>query len=641
MLQSECNTIHRPRVAHAAPQAVEEATTMAEPKRSSTPDPSGDSTLTRTVDAVRTTPLSRRSVLKAGVLAGTSAALAACTPATQSAAPSAPGASPGETAAPATEAPSASAARGGTIRMGAFEGGLTDGFLPWKSFGQEFAWNWCAQTLISIAADGSILYDLATGFDVSEDGTTYTFHLVEGATWHDGEPVTAADVAFTYNTGLKTKAGSNVGGRLAPIKGSEAVVADESLDCEGIRVIDDLTIAFDLTEPNAQVVPNVFAIIRIAPRHPFEGHALEEYTTLPISQELFIGSGPYKMTEFKAKEFVNFEPHAGYKNGTGYSGPPAADKVSIRIYADDAAQILSTQSGEVDFNYIRRPSGDKLRTLQEIAGMTAQQSLVGFNIFFSVNLLNPSTPLLKDKNVRKALTWALDRDLLVNEVLGGVFKVPDVVNHWIQRWAVADDLETYHPQNVDLATQLLADAGWDPNVVLDVRHYPPTLDPDIPVIQAMWEDIGVKIKLTPLPDDTFVADFYEDKGDGDPTNGDDGPNYDIAFVYGFGTLDGSPWGSDETLGSTRVYPNGFNSMRFANAEWDSEFAAALKETEQDAQAEHFKRCSQIFNDELPYMPIYQRVDYAVVSNKLKGPEKAAITHPAAGGIHFWEWYVEA
>jgi peptide/nickel transport system substrate-binding protein len=611
---------------------------MAQPERFPNPDSSGEHAATGPGGGIRGPALSRRSVLKAGLFAGTSAALVACTPAQESAAPP-ESAAPGDTATPATAAPSEAAARGGTIRMGAFEGGLTDGFLPWKSFGQEFAWNWCAQSLVSIAADGSILYDLATGFDVSPDGTTYTFHLVEGATWHDGQPVTAADVAFTYNTGLKTKAGSNIGGRLAPIKGSEAVIADESLDCEGIRVVDDLTIAFDLTEPNAQVVPNVFAIIRIAPKHPFDGKTLEEYTTLPISQELFIGSGPYKMTEFKAKEFVNFEPHPGYKNGTGYSGAPAADAVSIRIYADDAAQILSTQSGEVDFNYVRRPSGDKLKTLQEIAGMTAQQSLVGFNIFFSVNLLNPSTPLLKDKNVRKALTWALDRDLLVGEVLGGVFKVPDVVNHWIQKWAVADDLETYHPQNVDLAKELLATAGWDPNTVLDVRHYPPTLDPDIPVIQAMWEDIGVKIKLTPLPDDTFVADFYEDKDKSTPE--DDGPNYDIAFVYGFGTLDGSPWGSDETLGSTRVYPNGFNSMRFANAEWDSEFAAALKETTQDAQAEHFKRCSQIFNDELPYMPIYQRVDYAVVSNKLKGPEKAAITHPAAGGIHFWEWYVES
>ena len=612
---------------------------MTEPERTPNPDPSIDPVATPVVGRVLGANVSRRSVLKAAGLAGTSAALVACGATAPSVVPGASASAPGATPVPATAPPASAAARGGTIRMGAFEGGLTDGFLPWKSFGQEFAWNWCAQSLVSIAADGSILYDLATSFDVSPDGKTFTFHLVEGATWHDGQPVTAADVAFTYNTGLKIKAGSNIGGRLAPIKGSKAVVADESKNAEGIRVIDDLTIAFDLDEPNAQVVPNVFAIIRIAPKHPFEGKTLEEFTGLPISQELFIGSGPYKMTEFKAKEFANFEPHAGYKNGSGYSGPPAADKVSIRIYADDAAQTLSTQSGEVDFNYVRRPSGDKLKTLQGISGMVAQQSLVGFNIFFSVNLLKPSTPLLKDKNVRKALVWALDRDLLVNEVLGGVFKVPDVVNQWIQKWAVADGLETYDPQNVDKAKQLLAAAGWDSSVVLDVRHYPPTLDPDIPVIQAMWEDVGVKIKLTPLPDDTFTADFYEDKDPSTPA--DDGPRYDIAFVYGFGTLDGSPWGSDEFLGSTRVYPNGFNSMRFANTEWDTEFAAAIKEQTQETQAPHFKRCSEIFNDELPYMPIYQRVDYAVVSNKLKGPEKAPITHPAAGGIHFWEWYVEA
>ncbi len=611
---------------------------MAESDPMPTAPPDTTPGTSRRMKGLADTGISRRTVLKASAFAGTSAALVACGAATPSASPGA-SASVAPSAAPSdTPAPSA-AARGGTIRMGAFEGGLTDGFLPWKSFGQEFAWNWCAQSLVSIAADGSILYDLATGFEVSPDGLTYTFKLVEGATWHDGKPVTADDVAFTYNTGLKVSAGSNIGGRLAPIRGSAAVVADETTDAEGIRVIDPLTIAFDLDEPNAQVVPNVFAIIRIAPKHPFEGIALADYTAQPISTELFIGSGPYKMSEFKAKEFANFVPHEGYKNGTGYSGPPAADAVSIRIYADDAAQILSTQSGEVDFNYVRRPSGDKLKTLQEIAGMTAQQSLVGFNIFFSVNLLNPSTPLLKDKNVRKALVWALDRGLLVNEVLGGVFKVPDVVNHWIQKWAVADGLETYDPQNVDLAKQLLAEAGWDPNTVLDVRHYPPTLDPDIPVIQGMWEDVGVKIKLTPLPDDTFTADFYADKDPSTPA--DDGPNYDIAFVYGFGTLDGSPWGSDETLGSTRVYPNGFNSMRFNNPEWDAEFAAAIKESTQDAQAAHFKRCSEIFNDELPYMPIYQRVDYAVVSQKLKGPEKAPITHPAAGGIHFWEWYVEA
>ena len=80
-------------------------------------------------------------------------------------------------------------------------------------------------------------------------------------------------------------------------------------------------------------------------------------------------------------------------------------------------------------------------------------------------------------------------------------------------------------------------------------------------------------------------------------------------------------------------------MRYSNPEWDTEFAAALLETTQDGQGPHFKRCSEIFNDELPYVPAYQRVDYSVISDKLKGPEAATILHPAAGGVKYWEWSV--
>jgi hypothetical protein len=65
------------------------------------------------------------------------------------------------------------------------------------------------------------------------------------------------------------------------------------------------------------------------------------------------------------------------------------------------------------------------------------------------------------------------------------------------------------------------------------------------------------------------------------------------------------------------------------------------ESTQEAQIPHLHRCAQIFNDELPYMPIYQRVDYALVSDKLKGPEKYMITHPEIGGVKFYEWTVEA
>ncbi len=158
--------------------------------------PTGDPVVQQEHAGVLDTRVSRRSVLKAAGLGAGAAALATV-----------PVAAASRKGATATGAGKANQVKGGTIRLGAFEGGLVDGLLPWKSFGQEFFWNWSAQPLVSIAPDGSILYDLATGFEVSEDGLTYTFSLVEGATWHDGTPVTAADVAFTYNTGLKATTG--------------------------------------------------------------------------------------------------------------------------------------------------------------------------------------------------------------------------------------------------------------------------------------------------------------------------------------------------------------------------------------------------------------------------------------------------
>ncbi len=600
---------------------------MAKPERTPDLNPGGG-TIARALNGLQGPALSRRSVLKAGVFAGTSAALVACAPAQESAAPPA-SASAGATAAPATAAPTAAAARGGTIRLGAFEGGGIYTFNPWNSFGQFFMWNWCAQRLASVGADGSVLYEAAESHEVSPDGLEYTFHLKPGIKFHDGTPLTAADVAFTWNTCLKVDAGSNSIAFVRPVKGSQAVVDDQSKDAEGIVVVDDLTIKFVLESPSASFMSKSVGVIFIAPKHAYDGTPLAGYKDLDINTKLFIGTGPYRMTEYRDKEFVRFEAYDEFVSGDGFSGLPGADNVSVVIYTEDNAQLVSTEAGDVDFQYFRRPSGDKLARLKSIAGLHTQESLVGLNIFYSFNLDDPSNELIKDKRFRQAMVWALDRQLLVDDVLGGVFKVPDIVNQWIAPWANPTDLERYHPQDVDKAKALLDEIGWVPGTKINVWHYPPKLEDDIPVITAMWEDVGIGSNLTPLADETFTADFYDD------------PKYDVAFAYGFGTLDGSPWGSDTFLGSNSIPPNGFNSMRFINAEWDTEYAAALVESTQDAQTPHLHRCAQIFNEELPYMPIYQRVDYSVVSDKLKGPEKYQITHPEIGGVKFYEWTIEA
>ncbi len=547
---------------------------------------------------------------------------------TATAAPTAP-----PTAAPsATDTPTPVATakpRGGTIRVGALERGLDQGWLTWRAAGLEFAWNWCAQRLLGVAPDGTIVHDLAASHDVSADGRVYTFTLVPGATWHDGRPVTAADVAFTYNTALKATAGSTIASLVSSIQGSQAVIQDNSRDASGIAVLDDLTIRFVLDQPNVQILPTAFGAIFITPKHPFAGVALMDYARQDIATNHFIGSGPMKVTEVRDGRFITLEAHDGYVNGSGWIGRPAADRVTIRIYGDDAAQLASTQAGDVDFQYFRNPSGDRLRQLRAIPGMSAQESRVGFNIFYSFFLgddqAQPPNAVVKKKEFRQATVWALDLPTLVNDVLGGAFRVPDVFNQWIAPWANSERLVRYTPQDIAKAKDLLAASGYRGETIRCGTY---GREPDFPVIFQMWKDIGINTKPFDIPDASFFEDFYTH------------PTYDIAFAYGLGTLDGAPWGSDSFLGS-KSFPQagGYNAMRFSSDEWDREYGAALAAPDQATQARHFQRCSEIFNDELPYVPMYQRVDYALVGDNLRGPEQATILHPAVGGVRYWEWFI--
>ena len=182
------------------------------------------------------------------------------------------------------------------------------------------------------------------------------------------------------------------------------------------------------------------------------------------------------------------------------------------------------------------------------------------------------------------------------------------MNQWIAPWANSTEPGTYDPQDVEKAKTLLADAGWDPTV-LDVRHYPPKLTPDVPVIVEMWKAIGVNVKLTPLTDDTFVQDYYLSKGPADQP--DQGPSYDIAFVYGYGSIDGRH-GSRPDPGLGLALAERLQLDALVESRVGQGVRRRSGAPDQASQAPHFWRCSEIFNDELPYAPLYQEVDYAVI-----------------------------
>ena len=144
--------------------------------------------------------------------------------------------------------------------------------------------------------------------------------------------------------------------------------------------------------------------------------------------------------------------------------------------------------------------------------MSAQKSLVGFNIFYSFNLeaIPEAAEASIDTKFRQATVWALDRHTLVDDVLGGVFKVPDIMNHWIAPWANSDKLEPTTRRTSTRQRSCWPSRLGTAATVIQVCALPTEARPGRPGHLEMWEDVGIKTKSTPIPDADFVKKFYTD-----------------------------------------------------------------------------------------------------------------------------------
>lgn len=171
--------------------------------------------------------------------------------------------------------------------------------------------------------DNQIVPGLAESWEYDPDAYTYTFHIRSGITWHDGEPFTADDVKFTIEAIMN------------PDNGAENAPNYE--DVEEIRVIDERTVEFRLTEPNVAFLE--YMTMAVLPRHLLEGEDMQE-------SEFFcspVGTGPYKLERWDMGQAIVM-----VKNQDYYLGCPKIDKIIFKIVGDDNAQAIQLESGEVD-----------------------------------------------------------------------------------------------------------------------------------------------------------------------------------------------------------------------------------------------------------------------------------------------------
>lgn len=464
-----------------------------------------------------------------------------------------------------------------------------------RTTGYDYGMSISYDGLVQTSADWEkVEGNLAESWDISPDGLKYVFHLRKGVQWHDGKPFTAADVEFTYKTFLTKAVASRFAQEMQILKGAQDFYDGKSDKIEGLKVVDDNTIEFNLIKPNAALLFQVMTLHVIIPKHVWEKTSPTDLSSPATWEKSQIGTGPFKFSKYEADKFLEFVRYDNY-----WKGKPYLDKILfVRVGTTSDAGAVALEKGDVD--YATLPATEMAR-MGKIANLTVGTKAI-YNVrFFAVN---NAKPYLKDKRVRQALAYGIDRVGLCAAILLGVC---DPTNSLApSKFWYNTNLPKYE-YNVDKAKQLLKDAGWDANTELDVSfYYNDQLSKDyMAAVQQQLAKIGIKSKITQLDGPAVQGYYYEDK------------KFDIMYA-GFGVSpDMAEFGTQFI--STAGWPAGANATSYNNAKVDQLFADGIKTADPAARKKVYDELQVILSDELPWLPLHLlKISYGFTKRVMNG-----------------------
>ena len=277
---------------------------------------------------------------------------------------------------------------------------------------------------------GSAEPDLAESYDVNEDGTVYTFKLRENIFFHNGDPVTAADVAFSIKRCMDPAMGRSM---------YTAAIQD-------VVAVDDKTVEITLKAPSAPFLGNISYVFIINEKELNEQGA--EFGTKPIS-----GTGPYKVVELDADQKIVLEAFDKY-----YKGEAAIKTVNFHIVTDSSAGMISFESGDLDWYSC---SATDFARLQGDPKFNTESVAANHCTYIA---LNPNAnDALANEKVRQAIAYAINKEELNYAAFDGMGASADFIfNPNMNVGAPGDGF--YYEYNPEKAKELLAEAGYPDGV---------------------------------------------------------------------------------------------------------------------------------------------------------------------------------
>ncbi|PSM16250.1 ABC transporter substrate-binding protein [Nitratireductor sp. StC3] len=402
--------------------------------------------------------------------------------------------------------------------------------------------------------------NLATKWE-QVDPTTLVVTLREGVTFHDGTPLTAADVVFTYTTILDPKLASNAASLFAPIDSVEATAPNQ--------------VTFKLKHPYAPLLS--YLDVGITPKHAVEaGHDLSGNP---------IGTGPYKFVRWNRGSEIVLEANPNYRDGA-----PGTGEIAFVTLGDNTARAQALEAGDLDM--IMTPlSPDDVERLADDERFT-HTKLPGLTITY-LNF-NTASPVLSDPQLRHALGMLVDQEVIVEQIYGGLDIPGTSVLLPTSAWSYTDTIR--QPSfDMEAAAKALADLGWTKggdgilqkdgtklSITLSTNSEDSARIQTIEYIQNVMQQVGVDAKIEIADFPAWIANVRSGK-------------YDIALLSWVNLVD-----PDRGTYSQLTSDGALNWGKYSNLQVDAALELGRSATDQQTRVEAYREAASIIAEEVPY-----------------------------------------
>ncbi|MQX36339.1 ABC transporter substrate-binding protein [Roseospira navarrensis] len=483
-------------------------------------------------------------------------------------------------------------------------------------------YDWQNWSMIKSLFDGLMDYepgttdlvtDLAESFEVSEDGTVYTFKLREGVTFHNGREMTAADVKYSLDRVVNPETQSPGAGFFDSIEGFEAANSGEADGLSGIEVVDDDTVRFHLSRPDAPFLHKLaLNFAHVVPREAVEEYGAD-FGKNPV------GTGAFMLDEWTLGQRVVFARNPDYY----HEGIPRLDRIVFEVGQEPIVATLRLQRGEVDI------AGDGIPPAKflEITQDPEYEDFIikGNQLHTGYVTLNVRMAPFDDPMVRKAVNMAINKDRIVRIINGRATPANQPLPPLMPGYA--EDYEGY-AFDPEQARAMLAEAGYADG--FETELFVANTDPQPRIAQAIQQDlaeVGIEAAITSLAQSNVIA------AGGEP---DQAP---MIWSGGMAWIADFPDPSNfygPILGCGGAVPGGWNWAWYCNEELDAKATKAdsmADPAQADARIQMWREIFLGVMEDAPWVPIFNEQRYTLRSPVLGGPD-AIFVDPVHIPVHY-------